>query len=160
MFWTHFNGVRSGKVGSSSAFGDFVYGPATNPLHLATDGANVFWAQQVALDGGTYEDWVYGCLIGPTCSSTVVMATGQHFGFTFNGLTSDGANVYWTTSDGSYTHWGVRKCAVAGCSQKPTTVAMITTGGSAWIGGVAFDKYYVYFPLDDGGKTTVYRVAK
>ena len=29
-----------------------------------------------------------------------------------------------------------------------------------WIGGVAVDGAYAYFPLEDASKTTVYRVAK
>jgi len=128
------------------------------PDHLVkvTDGQNVYFHAYVT---STTDDSVFSCPTGTGCTTRTILATGQHFSYATAGLAGDNGYAYWTAMNGKDIY--VRKCAATGCNNAPTEVAHIAASTfSPWVGGVALDKNYAYFLLDDGGTTTVYRVVK
>jgi hypothetical protein len=168
VFWADDgSGGNTGYIGKAqlSVLGSgasFVPNQAS-PHNMTSDATNIYWT--VNSSDGVYQDMdVWSCPFKSCNVGTMqklAAAQPDIGGNTLQSIASDGTNVYWTASKGSYGY--VAGCAVGGCNQTPTILTQFTdpsAGVLVYFHGVTYDATWVYFGVGDGSTTRIGRVAK
>jgi hypothetical protein len=169
VFWADDgNGGSTGYIGKAqlSVIGSgmsFMPNQA-GPHHLAADASHIYWT--VNSSDGVYQNMdVWTCPYN-TCNVATMQklaASQPNIGAgTFQSITSDAANLYWSASKGS--HGYVAECAVGGCNQTPTVLTQFTDPSDAgvyvYFTGVTYDASWVYFAVSDGPTTRIGKISK
>ena len=123
---------------------------------LALDEHNVYFVDANPLQRGM----ILACPKSGCSGNATVLADGLSRPM---GVVSDGVNVYWTESGDDHPHGevvkgagSVRKCAVAGCNDAPTTIASGLTSPL----GIAVDDAFVYWTEADGDGGRISKASK
>lgn len=146
-----------GLANSSAVFANLPQG-FTHVNEIESDSSTVVWQASMTYFGQT--NIIQSCAVGATCSNPTTLATNQTTGTMPGRMAIDGANVYWTAND-SLGDFVLQKCAVSGCSMKPSVAAHITMNQKgSWTGGIAIDASSIFFMMRDGGTAYLYRLAK
>jgi hypothetical protein len=159
IFWTDGGGALSSCPLAGCGGGPGVLG-AANPLMsvLAADNDHVYWIDPGTRVGGgklgPVTQWLGGAVLEcpvTGCNGSPTVLASYPSWLAGGALAIDGADVYWSTEDGSGRYGEIVRCRTDGCGGKPTPVA--ATAGPSPAPGLAVDSRHIFWA--DPGRGTV-----